>query len=135
MPKGELLRLRYTESGMMEGYAYEMNIETHDNGDVVLRAMRESYGMLYEKRLDAAAMDSVRRIIEEEQMYAYAESYRPTIQVMDGYMWHFRAEFADSSFIQSGGSNARPHGNGLEKLRAFATELLKDAEVVEDKEK
>ena len=44
MPNVELLRLRYTESGMMAGYAYEMNIETHDNGDVVLRAMRENYG-------------------------------------------------------------------------------------------
>lgn len=124
MPEGELVRVEFTRSGTMAGYEYEGHVEKDSAGDFVLRAMKESYGPLFERRLDAETMGKFRQIIEEEKMYAYKEVYRPRMEVLDGWGWSFSAAFSDGTVISSHGSNASPRDNGLLRIRNLMEELI-----------
>ena len=130
MPEGELTSISYTRSGMMAGYEYEGRVETTDNG-IILTAMRETYGLLYQLTIDKETMAKFRAIIEEEKMYKYESHYTPPVQVHDGYMWSFSAAFSDGKCIDSGGSNAGPGGNGIGRIRGLFTELANDPKAVQ----
>lgn len=126
MPAGELIKLSYTRNEMTAGYRYEGRVQQDSTGVFVLSAMKEEYGPLFEKRINAEVMKKFRQIIEEERMYAYKESYEPLTNVSDGSMWHFDAVFSDGSMISSHGNNASPDGNGLSRIKAFMMELAED---------
>lgn len=126
MPAGELIKLSYTRNEMTADYRYEGRVQQDSTGVFVLSAMKEEYGPLFEKRINAEVMKKFRRIIEEERMYAYKESYEPWTKVNDGSMWHFDAVFSDGSMISSHGNNASPDGNGLSRIKAFMMELAED---------
>jgi len=134
MPEGELVRLELTHSGTMAGYRYEGRVMQDSTGTFVLRAMKENYGPLFEKKIDAEAMKQFRQIIEEEKMYKYKEAYRPKFEVLDGSSWSFKAVFSDGSDISSHGYNAGPKGNGLERIVAFMDELIQDGILIENPE-
>lgn len=131
MPESELISVELTHSGTMAGYEYEGRVQQDSTGAFVLRAMKENYGPLFEKKLNAEAMKRFRQIIEEEKMYQYKDSYRPKMQVMDGWGWSFSARFADGSSISSHGSNASPKGNGLGRIRGYMDELIQDGLQIE----
>ena len=126
MPESELVSVEYTRSGTMAGYEYEGRVKQDSTGSFVLRAMKESYGPLFEKKLDAGAMKQFRQIIEEEKMYQYKDSYLPKMEVLDGWGWSFHARFSDGASIDSYGSNARPDGNGLGRIHALMDSLIQD---------
>ena len=134
MPEAELVSVRYTNSGTMAGFIYEGEMTKEKNGDIVLRAMKESYGPLFEKHLSADEVQHFRQIIEEERMYAYKERYLPSMQVLDGYSWTFSAKFADGKTIDSHGSNAWPKGNGLANIRSYMEFLVQDGVLIQEKE-
>ncbi len=57
------------------------------------------------------------RIIQEEKMLNYKESYSPSMRVHDGYMWNLSAKFKDGKKLYTGGDNAMPDdGKGVERL-------------------
>ena len=130
MPDSELTSLTYTRSGMMAGYQYEGRLEKTDSG-IIVKAMRESYGPLYQLTIDTKTLAKFRAIIEEEKMYEYKERYLPPFEVLDGYMWSFYAHFTDDKSISSGGSNAAPGGNGLTRIRDLFIELANDPKAVQ----
>lgn len=130
VPEGDLLSVEYTESGTMAGYIYEGHVKKNPDGTFVLKAMKENYGPLYQKQISKEAADTIRQIIIEEKMYKYKEHYRPKMQVLDGYGWHFAAKFSDGTSIYSSGSNARPGGNGLGRINGYMRHLIEDADTV-----
>lgn len=134
MPGEELLSIEYTRSGTMAGYEYEGRVVQDSTGTFVLRAMKETYGPLFEKELDTKAMEVFRQIIEEERMYKYKEAYRPQMEVLDGWSWSFTACFSDGSKIYSHGNNAGPGDNGLERIRGYMEELVQNGVKIEDPE-
>ena len=99
--------------------------------DFVLKAMKENYGPMFEKRITAEDMAHFRKIIEDEKMYKYKESYRPMMEVLDGWGWSFHAKFSDGSWIDSHGSNARPNGNGLGRIEGYMNQLIQDGVQIE----
>ena len=121
-PEGDLLSLEYTISGMRSGYEYEGHVEQGSDSAFVLTAMKESYGPLYQKRIGKEVL--------EEKMYGYKESYSPIFKVLDGYSWHLRVRFSDGTSISSGGSNARPEGDGLKRLENYLNQLIADADSI-----
>ena len=126
MPAGELVKLSFTRNEMTADNQFEGCVEQDSTGVFILSAMKEEYGPLFEKRIDAEMMKKFRQIIEEERMYAYKESYEPLTNVNDGSMWHFNAVFSDGSMISSHGNNASPDGDGLSRIKALMMELVKD---------
>ena len=135
VPEGDLLSVEYTESGTMAGYIYEGRMKLNPDGTFVLKAMKENYGPLYQKKISKEAVDTIRQIIIEEKMYKYKEHYRPKMQVLDGYGWHFAAKFSDGTRLYSSGSNAWPRGNGLGRIQGYLQRLIADADsIVEETE-
>jgi len=131
MPEGELVSVEYSRHGTMARAEFEGSVERDSAGSFVLIAMKETYGPLFEKKVDAEVMKRFRQIIEEEKMYQYKESYRPTLEVLDGWSWFFRARFSDGSSIYSHGNNASPNGNGLDRIRGYMEELVQNGIQVE----
>ena len=125
MPEGKLVSLEYSRTSMRSNHDYLVNVTTEPNGDVVLRAMKENYGPLFEKKLTAEEVAGFVKIIEEEKMYQYKESYTPVFKVLDGYQWYFSADF-EQGHLYSHGSNARPKDNGLDRIREYSISLLDD---------
>ena len=126
MPEGNLVRVELTRSASRAGYEYEGRVDQDSTGAFVLRAMKENYGPLFEKKLDGEVMKRFRQIIEEEKMYKYKERYLPMIKVLDGWSWTFEASFDDGSKIHSHGSNARPKDEGLDRIRQLMEELIQE---------
>lgn len=124
MPEGELVRVEFSRHGTMARAEFEGCVEQDSTGAFVLRAMKETYGPLFEKRLDAETMNRFRQIIEEEKMYKYKERYTPMMRVLDGWRWSFSAKFSDGSVISSHGENAGPRGDGLKRIRSYMQELV-----------
>jgi hypothetical protein len=131
MPEAELVSVELTRSGTMAGYQYEGHAEADSTGGFVLRAMKEQYGPLYEKRIGKEEMDKFRQIIEEEKMYKYKDSYTPMMRVLDGWRWHFEANFTDGTRLSSHGENASPRGEGLERIRTLMDDLIRDGVLIE----
>ena len=131
MPEGELVKLRFVSSGTMARPKFEGTIEKDSSGVFVLKAMKENYGPMFEKRITKENMAHFRQIIEEEKMYKYKEAYRPLMQVLDGWGWSFNAKFSDGSWIDSHGSNASPSGNGLGRIEGYMNQLIQDGVQIE----
>ena len=131
MPEGELISVEFSRHGTMARAEFEGSVEQDSTGAFVLTAMKETYGPLFEKKVDTEVMKHFRQIIEEEKMYKYKESYKPPFEVLDGWGWSFRARFSDGSAIFSSGSNASPKGDGLRRIRDYMQELVQDGVQVE----
>ena len=131
MPDSELIGLRYVSSGTMARPEFEGSVKMDSAGVFVLKAMKENYGPMFETQITTDDMKYLRQIIEDEKMYKYKDSYRPRMQVMDGWGWTFWAKFADGSVIESHGSNARPDGNGLGKVHGYMERLIQDGKQIE----
>ena len=131
MPDSELIGLRYVSSGTMARPEFEGSVKMDSTGVFVLKAMKENYGPMFETQITTDDMKYLRQIIEDEKMYKYKDSYRPRMQVMDGWGWTFWAKFADGSVIESHGSNARPDGNGLGKVHGYMERLIQDGKQIE----
>lgn len=134
MPEGDLVYLSLTRNGTMAHSEFDGTAEQDSTGAFVLRATKRPYGPLFEKKIHPEIMARFRQIIEEEKMYKYKEQYRPMLQVYDGYTWSFYAKFSDGSSISSGGSNARPSGNGLSRIRGLMTDLIQSGDQIEFRE-
>ena len=134
MPASELVGVEYTRTSSMRGFEYEGRVRQDSSGAFVIRAMKKSHGPLFEKKLGAEEMRKFREIIEEEKMYTYKEKYHPIMHVLDGWGWQFTARFADGTKIYSYGTNARPSGNGLAKIRDYMEELVVDGVQIESSE-
>lgn len=134
MPEGDLVRVEFSRHGTMAGYEYYGRVKQDSTGAYVLRAMRESRGPLYEKKVDAAVIQKFRQIIEEEKMYKYKEVYTPMMRVLDGWSWSFSAKFSDGTVISAHGENATPKGDGLARIRNYLTELALEGEQIETPE-
>ena len=132
MPEGELLSVELTRSGMRAGFEYEGRVEKDSDGVIILTAMKEPYGPLFEKKLTANDMQKFRQIIEANKMYTYKDSYRPMMRVLDGWSWSFSASFSDGSSISSHGSNSGPSDDGLQQIRELMQKLVKDGIQVEE---
>ena len=131
MPEGELISVEISRHGTIARAEFEGRVEQDSTGAFVVTAMRETYGPLFEKRVDEEVINRFRQIIEEEKMYKYKESYRPKFEVLDGWGWSFKARFSDGSSIYSHGFNASPSGNGLGRIRGYMQELVQDGVQVE----
>ena len=131
MPDSELIGLRYVSSGTMARPEFEGSVKMDSAGVFVLKAMKENYGPMFETQITTDDMKYLRQIIEDEKMYKYKDSYRPRMQVMDGWGWSFWAKFADGSVLESHGSNARPDGNGLGKVHGYMEQLIQDGVQIE----
>lgn len=68
-------------------------------------------------------------IVRTTKLYKLQESYRPAMQVLDGYRWSLEILYPDDS-IYSHGSNARPSSDlreGIEKINEYLESIVEAA--------
>ena len=63
MPKGELVKVEYSEQGTMAGYKYYGLVEKQEDGTVIVKAQKESYGEIIEKKILANKGDGIFEMI------------------------------------------------------------------------
>ena len=78
MPEGDLIRVEYTRSGTMAGYEFEGRVEQDSAGSFVIRAMKESYGALYEKKVSPEVLQHFRQIITD----IFRDADDPVFQIL-----------------------------------------------------
>jgi len=127
MPKGKLLRLEYSNGGMMMpvygDFILKRSAETGESDFRFLHYNKE----VFTKDVPDSVFTAASRIIEEERMYEFASSYGlpPELEegMLDGFSWRFEAYFENGEHLSSHGSHVMPEGNGLRRLE----DLLSDA--------
>ena len=104
MPQGKLLRVEYAYNGM--------RIPEYSDG------------------APDSLFTEARRIIEEERMYEYGDSYRLPAELeasmLDGFSWHFDAYFENGVHISSHGRHVLPEGKGLHSLENLLYKAAND---------
>ena len=65
----------------------------------------------------ASVGEDIWRIMQNEKILNYKESYAPRVKVLDGYMWSLGASFAKGKHFRTEGDNEIPDGGeGIDKL-------------------
>lgn len=107
----DFYRLTILEDGTVElGYS-------HDENDIHLFRVTEE------------APAKIAEIAEKSSLYKIKSSYRPKLEVLDGYGWHMYIRYEKGS-ISSGGSNAWPKeefSNCITTINNYLDSLFKAA--------
>lgn len=70
-----------------------------------------------------ATAEELWQIIQEEKMTKYKESYTPTFDIRDGYMWLLDVRFKEGK-LYTGGDNVMPDGGkGIHRLEKYLENL------------
>ena len=127
MPEGDLVSVEFSRYGTMARPEFEGHVEQDSTGAFVLTAMKETYGPLFEKKVDTDVMKHFRQIIEEEKMYNYKESYKPSLDVLDG--WRLRRHLTRASTSVSERTRPSPQetARASPSLRATVTHVSSSA--------
>ena len=112
MPQGKLLRVEYAYNGMSEFNFRHYNTQVSHDG------------------APDSLFTEARRIIEEERMYEYGDSYHLPAELeasmLDGFSWHFDAYFENGVHISSHGRHVLPEGKGLHSLENLLYKAAND---------
>jgi hypothetical protein len=123
MPEGKLTEVSYGYMAMMLPTVGNPTITRGEDGKATLTFNHYNEERTFE--VSDTLFDEARKIIEEEEMYKYASDYTAQFNdmILDGYSWHFSAKFESGEAISTGGSNARPSGNGLHRIDSLLTDV------------
>ena len=125
MPQGKLLEVQNRYGGMMMEMVSNFKLSRKKEP---AHLDFHFYNRELSFEVSDTLFDAARRIIEEEKMYEYGESYTlemDGMEILDGYHWGFSATFEDDR-IESSGSHVMPDGNGLNRLSALLREAAMD---------
>lgn len=116
MPAGKLTMVSYNYQGMRMMLVSSPTVTLCDDGKTMLTFSKYTEERSFE--VSDTILDAARKIIEEEEMYKYASRYDNMFNnmILDGYSWSFSALFDSGQKIYSGGRNAEPRGEGLNRI-------------------
>ncbi len=124
-PTGKLKSYSYSHSGTVaEPFRnYELQELAPDTVQLAVRGI--SVDVADTIIVPHEVLDEVARMIIENKMYEYEESYQPSFEVLDGEGWHFYASYDDDKYVSSGGSNAwPPNASGLFTITNYLDSCL-----------
>ena len=120
---GPVTYLEYSKSGMRSRFEYIF--QQNADGTCTLffkRGYRDTPPMQTE--VPAETAEELWKIVKDEKMLKYKDSYTPPMRVLDGYMWHLGVHFAQGEHLYSGGDNAVPDGGkGIDRLVKYLETL------------
>ena len=115
-----LMRFHFDEHGTMAQPNFEYALDRDSSGRVslyVFKLFDDSWGDTLP--VGREVIDHVQQTISDNKLHRYKESYRPRMQVLDGYMWSYEAVYDDGTRLHSHGSNARPNDDTLPTIAAY----------------
>lgn len=132
-PDGPATSYEYSYNGTMMYPIEYYSVKRGADGAVRIAFLRNNEP---EVRVIAGPEDFFARVdalVAEYGLHRLKESYRPRMEVLDGYDWHVRIRFRENA-IYSGGFNAGPSGklsSGIAALNQYVESLI-DASSEED---
>ena len=110
--------LEYSESGMR--YRTKYTYEQHEDGTCSLSREKDwREDNIRTVAVPASVGERLCQIVKEYKMYSYKSSYTPKMDVRDGIMWHLDARFDNGKKLYTGGENAWPDKQALERLEEY----------------
>ena len=127
-PTSPLVRVHYSEGGMMYNPMMPMEISKSEDGKVVGSCGRDGA----KKEIDPKALDEIGKLIIERKIYTLLPNYHmiksplpdiPEVIMLDGMAWHLEMEYADGTTIISSGEHST--GEDVGKVAGMMTDYLK----------
>lgn len=125
-PHGGVIGCSYIVRGTVAQPLVDITVELESDGKVTVK--RVISGRKFETiRLGQEVLDSLTRIVVEEDVLKWKESYYPPkdMMVLDGESWNYSVTFKDGTIFSSHGSNAWPKTNGLRRTQEYINSLKK----------
>ena len=125
-PDGPATSYEYSYNGTMMYPIKYYSVKRGADGAVRIAFLRNNEP---EVRVIAGPEDFFARVdalVAEYGLHRLKESYRPRMEVLDGYDWHVRIRFRENA-IYSGGFNAGPSGklaSGIAALNQYVESLI-----------
>ncbi len=131
MPKGELVYIRYSISGMVYYPLMPANIRKVDENKALVTYAEGYYEKSFET--DVSFLSELREYIKDKKLYKLYSTYDnhsfdnlPDLggpwMKLDGMTWDFTAKFSDGTVIDVGGNN--PSGADLSTLQLMIENLI-----------
>ena len=120
MPQGKLLRVEYAYNGMRIPEYSDFDLKRDAKAGKSEFKFRHYTTQVSHDGAPDSLFTEARRIIEEERMYEYGDSYHLPAELeasmLDGFSWHFDAYFENGVHISSHGRHVLPEGKGFHSL-------------------
>lgn len=132
-PQGELESYEYSYSTMARFPHRYYQVKRDGTGMLCLYFSKDLEEDICVIQAPDDALEHIAGIVREYRMHKLRGSYRPRMEVLDGYAWHCSLRFSEGH-ISSGGSNAGAQGKpgaGLHAINSYITSLI-DASTEED---
>ena len=125
-PKGELESYEYGYSTMARFPNEYFQLRRDGTGMLCIYFSRDLEDDICVIQAPDDALEHIAGIVRDCKMYRLRSSYRPRMEVLDGYAWHCFLKFTDG-YISSGGSNAGAQGkpgSGVYAINNYIRSLI-----------
>lgn len=118
VPAGQLVKFYYVRQGTISEPFNEYELTLTDDETVKLYA--HNLGKIHDTVMVAReVIDTVAKMIIDNEIYRYKDNFQPDMEVMDGEGWHYSAQYSDKTSLSSGGTNAWPAHFALPLITAY----------------
>ena len=127
-PEGAVKAYEYSYSGTMAFPIDYYKLSMLEDGTVQLGYSHDDND-IHLVRVPKEALSKVARIAKEYSLHKLKRSYRPRMEVYDGYGWHVYIDY-EKGGISSGGTNAWPKkelDQGINCINSYLDSLFKAA--------
>ena len=124
-PEGAVTSYEYSYSGTMAYPIHFYTLKVLEDGTVQLGYSHDDND-IHLVRVPEEALKKIAEIAEEYSLHKIKGSYRPRMEVLDGYGWHLDIEYEKGS-IYSGGTNAWPKeelSQGIHCINSYLDSLF-----------
>ncbi|MBR5043077.1 MAG: hypothetical protein IKX67_07535 [Bacteroidales bacterium] len=104
--EGNPVRYEYSYWGMMAQPITFYEVMRDDNGQMIINYCAQSMETVVYKAPEDI-LERIGALAREHKIHKLQTSYRPDMEILDGYSWHVFVEY-EKGYIGSGGSNAWP---------------------------
>lgn len=127
-PEGAVTSYQYHYSGTMAYPIHYYTLKILEDGTVQLGYSHDEND-IHLVKVSEEAPKKIAEIAEQYSLYKLKGSYRPRMEVLDGYGWHVYIEYEKGS-ISSGGTNAWPNkelDHGINCINSYLDSLFNAA--------
>lgn len=132
-PDGPVTSYQYSYSGTMRFPTRFYEVKPDSTGTVCIYWSEQHSPDVSVIRAPEDALEHIGALVKEYKLHRLKSSYRPRMQVLDGYGWHMYVRFSGNS-ISTGGTNAWPPAKlnaGIHAINAYIGGLI-EASAPED---
>jgi len=127
-PEGKLVSYTYSYSGTMAYPIDYFNIERNEDSVLCLGWSKDDND-IHLIRIPEESLQKIDSIAREYKLWNLKKSYRPTMEILDGYGWHIWLNY-EKGYISSGGTNAYANKDlsaGINAIENYVRSLVEAA--------